>query len=191
MAYHLFDDATLLIVVAVILEMLLLVASVFVPQRRKKLILLIGPALVGLALALDYLVETNREELVAVTDEILQDVEDEDAAGVMDHISPAARFRGRLDKAAVAGVVSVVMQRPFVKALNVTRLNVEDAQDQTGTVRLRVMAILDSQSVYGEEYPVPTEWLLDYVRDSDGQYRLGDAQLLTPSNIDPFRPASW
>lgn len=191
MAYHIFDDPTLLIVIAVILEMLLLVASVFVPQRRRKLMLLIGPGLVTLVLALDYLVQTNREGLVSVTHELLDAVEREDAPAVMERVSPDARFRNRLDKAAVGAVINGLLQRPFVKAINVVRLNVEEPEDAGGSVRLRVRAILDSQGVYGEEFPVTTEWRLEFVRDGDGLYRLADAILLDPSNIDPFRPSSW
>ena len=63
MNYYLFESPSMGILIAVVVEFLLVMTWAILQGRFRKPLLLIGPALAGLFILLDTLVQTNREAL--------------------------------------------------------------------------------------------------------------------------------
>ena len=180
MGYYLFDNLTMGIILACILEFLALVTWMFLRERVNKLYLLIGPGVIGLFVLLDWLVETDREELENTTRVIVQAAEDEDAAAIISLVSDNFLYRNRLNKAKAAGFIKSYLKRPVIVTNIVRNLIVTQVSQVQGQVEFTALTNFEPEGTYGMVPLLKTHWRLDYVRDPDGQYRLSNLELLEP-----------
>ncbi|MFC1782719.1 hypothetical protein ACFL02_03920 [Planctomycetota bacterium] len=180
MGYYLFDSLVIGITLAAILEFLSLVTWMFMRERFNKLYLLIGPGVIGLFVLLDWLVETNREEIENTTRVIVQAAEDEDAAAIIALVSDNFLYRNRLGKTKAAGFIKSYLIRPVIVTNIVRNLIVKQVSQVQGQVEFSVITNFEPEGTYGMVPLLKTRWQFDFVRDPDGQYRLSNLELLEP-----------
>lgn len=186
---NLFETARLGIIIALIAETLVFMGWAFARQRVRTYYLLIGPALFALAFALDALVETTAEELERVTREIVQAAEDEDAEALIDHFSPNLLINNSLGKRDAAQYIRFHLSKPLISNNIINELQIVSAAYLAGRVEFKVTTNIDSKSTYAMYRIVPSRWRFDFVRDSDGRYRISDMVMLSLHNgpgIDVF-----
>jgi hypothetical protein len=180
MVYYLFDSLGLGIALAGILEFLALVTWMFMRDRFNKLYLLIGPGIIGMFFLLDWLVETNREELENTTRVIVQAAEDEAAAVIIELVSDKFLYRNRLKKAEAAVFIRAYLARPVIVTNIVRTLTVTQVSQMQGQVEFTALTHFEPEGEFGMAALSKSKWRLDYVRDPDGQYRLSNLELLEP-----------
>lgn len=177
MSYNPFDNPRLLLTLAILLEVGVLV---FWAVRRIRLRwFLLGPVLAGLALLADGLVETPREQMDRVTREIVHAAEAEDAPAVLDRLSDDFAHMQIIGKVAVSVMVRQYLNQPVIDKNQITRLDVQDVQENSGQVELVVLSFMDRRGPYASYASViKTVWRFDFGRDPDGRFRVRDMELL-------------
>ncbi|MBN1844680.1 MAG: hypothetical protein JW810_03285 [Sedimentisphaerales bacterium] len=178
MNHYLFEDPSAGILLAVVLEFLLVMTWAIRKQRFHRPLLLLGPALAGLFLLLDRLVQTNREALEDATRRLVQAAEQEDADTIISLLSDSFRH-GVVTKEMTEGILRYHLRadKPLIESNRITRLEVTRAGDDGGSVELTVMTNTDQESVYGYYPLIKTRWRFDFVRDPDKQFRLQDLEM--------------
>ena len=178
MAYHLFDSPRLGLLIALLIEIVLFLAWSFTNGRVRKLYLLIGPLLAGLFILLDVIVETNREQLEKITCQIVQAAEDENAPGVISHISDNFLLANGFDKMMVTRAIETKLAKPLFAGNNISNLRVTKAEDTTGQVEFKVTTTIDPKSRYALIPVVTTFWQFDYVRTGNQPFKVRNMTML-------------
>jgi len=186
MYYHLFDSPNAGLIIAVLLETVILLAWAFTSGRVKKVYILTGPLLAGLFLLLDYAVDTNREQLERVTRQIVQGAEDEDAAAIINLLSDNLLLDNGFRKEQASQVIAQRLSKPLIATNSIRSLEVTSAGEQSGRVEFAVLTTIDPQSNYAMIPVVGSSWLFEYVRDSDGQFRVKNMIMLKFRNGPGF-----
>lgn len=167
-----FESPRLLLVIALVLEAGLVLAWLANRQKVKIWLLLIGPAVGGLGVLLDFLVTTNPEELTSTTHRLIAATENEDAEGVINLLSDSFLHKDQIRKAAASQTVRGYLRRNLIRSNEIKDLAVTRAQEHSGQVRFRLATYFDTNNS-----PIPfllSEWNFDYTRDPDGHYRIRD-----------------
>jgi hypothetical protein len=189
MGFYLFDSIRLGIIAAVVAETIILLWWTFSRGRLHKIFFLIGPALAGLFLLLDFAVETNRETLERLTREIVQAVEDENATAMIDMISDNIQLDNGMDKTKVSAIIQRKLAQPIVENNRISKLMVTQALDSDGQVEFTVITHLDAENPAAIIPLFKSTWRFDYSRQN-GQYKLQNITNLKFNNsapIDIFR----
>jgi hypothetical protein len=190
MGYYLFEDPTMGIVLGVAVEIFLLISWMFMRERFNRLVLLAGPAVMGLFILLDVLVDTNREQLTKTTRQIINAAEEENAEVIIGLLSDNLLINNSLDKDMVGGIIKWHLSKPLIAANYTKEILVKSHSDQAGQVEFEVTTNLDPKSSYGVIPLVKSQWRFEYVRDPDGKYRVKDMVMLKlgeDRGIDVFR----
>jgi len=179
MSYYVFDSPRWGLLIALVLEVLLVVGYAFSEGRRvKRWWLLFGPALVVVVLVMDRLVETNREQLAHITEEIVRAAEQEDAAGIIRHIHNEIQLPNGVDKAQAAAVIEEKLAEPLIAENNLERLSVIRVTERLGAVEFKVTTRMEVKSRYAVVPIVTTGWRFDYTRAAGGEYQVTNITML-------------
>ena len=178
MGYHFFEDPTMGIILAAIAETILLISWMFMRENFRKLLLLIGLAIAGLFLGLDWLIQTNSEQLKDNTRQIINAVELEQPDKVAAFISDRCLINNFLDKAAAEEIIKYHLAGPVIQSNTITELLINQVSDQTGRVEVCVITVFDSSGTYAMVPLIKTRWQMDYTRDPDGFYRITNITML-------------
>ena len=172
MGYHFFEDPTMGIILAAIVEVILLISWMFMRENFRKLLLLIGLGIAGLFLGLDFLIQTNSEQLKNATKQIIEAVELEQPSKVIALISDQCLINNFLNKPAAEGIIKYHLAGPVIQSNTITELLVIQAGDQKGRVEVSVLTVFDSSGTYSMVPLLKTRWQMDYTRDPDEKYRI-------------------
>ena len=186
MEYYLFDTAKYGLIAAVVVEAAAFVVFMFSQWRYRRPALLAGLVLAGLALLCDYLVETGREQLERLTREVVQAVEDENAAGVVGLLDDEFLLDNGMDKAAAAREINKKLARPIVDNNHISLLKVTAVGRRQGEVEFSVVTRFDPESPYAVVPIIKSKWLFEYVRSGDQQYMLSNIVNLEIGNRQPI-----
>ena len=186
MTYYLFDNPRAAIVLAMLVETAILLAWAFTHGRVRARYLVVGPLLVAVALGLDRLVETDREQLVRHTREVVQAAEDENAEAIVDLLSEQFMLANGFDKAKAADVIRRHLAQPIIASNIIRDLLVLNVQQDTGVVEFKVTTMLDRRSQYALARLLNSRWRFDFVRDADGVFRLRDINMMSFNGGEPL-----
>jgi len=190
MGHYLFDDPTVGVVVAVVVEAILLVGWIFTRNRRGLYKLLAGPVIAGAFLLADRAVQTDREQLESVTRQVVQAAADEDAALIISRLSERFQMGRRMDKRAISQELRKRLSRPVIATNRIRQLKVTRAEEAAGEVEFDAVTRMDPSHPHAAALPIVlSSWRFEYVRDSDGQYRISNLKMLKLNNnrgIDIF-----
>ncbi|MCK4628953.1 MAG: hypothetical protein KAT56_08105 [Sedimentisphaerales bacterium] len=178
MVYHLFDSPRLGLLIALLIEIVLFLAWSFTNGRIRKLYLLVGPVLAGLFILIDVIVQTNREQLEMITCRIVQAAEDENAPGIISHISDNFLLDNGFDKMMAARAIETKLAKPLIANNNISNLRVTRAEDTTGQVEFKVTTTLDPKSRYALIPVVTTFWRFDYARSDNQPFKVRNMTML-------------
>lgn len=185
-----FESARIGIAVALALETLLLLGWLLTRWRERRRVspwwLFVGPMVAALAVVLDVAVETNREHVTRVMEELVLAVEQEDAVAVGAAISEDFLLDNGLDKAGALAVMSRQLATPVVESNMINELVVEYVDERGGRVKLKVTTLLDPEGPYGLYRVLQTTWRMDFLRDADGHYRLRRMEMLELNGDEPI-----
>ncbi|MCP4712496.1 MAG: hypothetical protein GY869_28055, partial [Planctomycetes bacterium] len=163
------------VILACVLEFLALSTWMFMREKFNKLYLLVGPGVIGFFLLMDVLVETNREQLDEATRVIVQAAQDEEAEIIIDLLSSNMLVNNKLSKDMVAVVIRGYLGKPMITKNRVNELLVQEVSEQGGQVEVALFTTFDPKGNYSMVPPLMTSrWRLNFVKDSDGQYRVSD-----------------
>ncbi len=142
---------------------------------------------------MDYLVETNREQLERLTRQIVQAAEVENAQEIIDLLSDNLLLNNGLDKNGAARAIERKLDRPLIDANIIRKLLVTSSEDTTGQVEFTVFTTIDRRSNYAIVPAIKTSWLFEYIRENTKQeYRVSNIVMTALNNdksqiIDVFR----
>ena len=190
MGYYLFDNPKMAIILACVLEFLACVCWIFARDRFNKLLFLIGPAVIGIFILLDQLVRTNREKLQDATRIIVKAAEDEDPDSILQLISDNFLYKNYLNKLGAAQYIKSYLRKPVIVSNSIREITVKNLTERQGQVEFRVLTHFEPKGPYGFVPLLMTRWRFDYLKDSDGQYRVHNIEMLNMGDqkgIDIFR----
>ena len=186
MRYYLFENPTVGIILALVVEFIMLLVWGFARQRCKKRNLLIGPILVVVLLLVDFLFETSSEAMERVTREVVRAVEEENPQAVLDRISEDFIHSNAIDKEQAGGIIRQRLRGPLIRKNNIRELQIVSVEEGRGQVNFRVTTLWDENSKYIAYAPgIRSRWKLEFIRDSDGQWRVVDIVNLGINNARP------
>jgi hypothetical protein len=164
MSYHLFDDPKVGLIIALVVQVLMALSWLLARDKIQWYVLLAGPVIVGLVLLLDWLVVTNREELVETTKIIVQAAQDEDAQRIINVLSDDMVMSNGLDKEEVSFVIDRYLSGPFIQTNFIVDIHVRNDDDQGSVVVLALRTIFDPKSRHGLTSYLRTRWQFDFSR---------------------------
>ena len=191
-SYNLFDNPRLGLVIALIVETAIFLAWAFSRGRVRALYLLIGAALAGAAVLLDYAVVTNREQVERLTREMVAAVEVEDAQGMINLLSDDLRLENGMGKAELSRQIEYWCSGPLVTNNKITELIVQSIDEREGQVEFQVTSLIDPKNRHDVFLPaIETRWRFDFRREGGkGEYRITNIVALRIGEgvpVDVFR----
>ena len=200
MTYYLFDSIRGGLIIALLVEVALFLAWAFTAGKVKKRYLLTGPLIVALFLLMDFLVETNREQLERITRQIVKAAELEDAPGIIRHLSDDFKAPNGYDKAQASTAIQNKLRQSLIEENSITALDVLSHQDLHGQVEFTVVTRLDTKSPYATIPLVTTHWQFDYTCRPGSPYQVQSITMLwlvpgmfgahqNPIDIFSYRPS--
>ena len=188
MSYYLFDNPKVGLIIALVIEVLMALSWLFARGRVRWFALLAGPVIAGLVLLLDWAVLTNREELVATTEMVIQAAQDEQAEKIINVLSDDMTMSNGMDKVEVAAVVEKYLSGPFITSNSFAEILVRNAEDRDGVVEFAVRTIFDPKSRYAYTSYLRSEWRFEYQREGgDGPYQIRDMVMTQVGGQTPQR----
>jgi hypothetical protein len=185
--YYLFDNIRVGIIVALLAEAAVMLWWAFTRSNRSRWALLIGPAVIGLLVLLDWAVETNREQAERITRQIVQAAEDEDARRIISLMSPDMTQESGWYYAQVCERIEAMCSKPLIERNYIRELVVESADNSTATVRFVVTTIIDPKCPYKVYAPaVNSEWRFEFTRMGNSEYRLNRFAMLSFNGEKPI-----
>jgi len=178
MAYYLFDSIRGGLIIALVVEVALFLAWAFTAGKVKKRYLLIGPLIVGIFLLMDFLVETNREQLDRITRQIVKAAELEDAPGMIQHLSDDFLAPNGYNKSQASAAIQNKLRQSLIEENSISALDVLSHEDSQGQVEFTVVTRLDTKSPYAAIPLVTTHWRFDYSRRPDSPYQVKSITML-------------
>jgi hypothetical protein len=179
MDYSVFDSPRLGIALAILVEVVLGILWLSRRERIRRWYLLVGPAIVLLAVLVDWAVETPREKVERVTRQIVQATEDENADLVISLLSDSFEHKTIIKKLTATPVIRGYLSHPLISNNHIDSLEVVSADREGGEVEFAATTTLDPKSPFSAYAPfVKTKWRFDYIRDPDGQFRVRDITML-------------
>jgi len=173
MPWNFFDSIKPGLLLSLLFETFLLLGWAFKPDRFRKVWLWAGPVLF---VALEWFVETDREQLVRITREIVRAAQEEDAPAIIARLDDEFSLPNGFNKEQAAAAIRDKLDAPLIASNVITQLEVTRILGDRGQVRLTVLTTLETKNKFGPSpYPIKTTWLFDYLRRAPG---------------DPFKAAS-
>ncbi len=173
MTYYLFDNPRMALLIAASLEGILLIGWLINREKVRTCWLLAGPLAAALALGLDWLVETNREQLDRRTRLVIKAVEERQTDVVIEALHPDFLLPNGMNKDQAAKVIRVYLSKPFIDSDIIRHLEVTDSSDQAGQVMSSVFTMMDKDSPYAYVGAVTSQWRFHFGRDNRQEpYRL-------------------
>ena len=180
MAYYLFDNPRVGITLAIIAEAVVFLTWALLPGRLKARYLLIAPMVVAVFLALDWLIETDREQLESSARLIVQAVEDENAEAVISMMSANFSIANSFEKDAAAAIIRLHLRKPVIAANHIRELKVTDVSQSGGRVVFRAITTMDPKGHLALARVVTSQWQFDYERgiSHNDRYKLSSITML-------------
>jgi len=182
----LFESPNPLIGLAILLEAVFLILWLCNREKYRSYLLLVGPVLVAAAFALDALVETNRESLTRVTQELIDATAEGSAPHVIARLSDTFRLDNGMDKNQLAAIVTQRLAQPLIENNHINSLTVIQAEKNQGTVEVSVTTLIDPKAPENIAVIriIKTSWRFEYVRQ-DNHYRLEKLIMLSINDQEP------
>lgn len=188
MSYYLFDNPKVGIIVAIIVEVLMVLSWLFAREKIRWYGLLAGPVLAGLFLLLDWMVLTNREELVETTEMVVQAAEEEQAQVIINSLSNEITMSNGLDRATVVASIQKYLAAPLIQSNFIAEMVVRDDSNENGQVEFSVRTIFDPKSRYAYASYLRSKWRFEYARgDGGGAYQITNMECLEINGQKPTR----
>ena len=179
------------IVAAVVVEVVLLISWSMRRDRTSALLLLVGPAAVGILLGLDALVATPRERIEQTVKQLVERAETEDVEGMMSLVSERFVHQDTVRKESVRIQLRQLLNGNVIQSNAVTRLEVMAADERGGWAGVSVRTFPEPEGRFAYFGLIVTRWKMWFVRDADGVYRLSDIELEAVNEqpgVDIFGP---
>jgi len=185
MNYYLFESPSMGILIAVVVEFLLVMTWAILQGRFRKPLLLIGPALAGLFILLDVLVQTDREALEEATRRIVQAAQDENAEGIIALISDKFLHETTMDRDLINRSIRERFPagKDIINSNRITKLDVIEVNGSGGKVEFSVLTTMGPESKYANVLQ-KSRWRFHFTRDADGQYRITNIEMTYPQEFN-------
>ena len=151
-----------------------------------KLWFLPGLAVIVLLGGLDWLVETDREQLRHTTKRVVEAAEEEDAEGVLGELSANLLLDNGFGYAAAAGVIRQYLGKPLIANNMINELEITQVTETRGVVEMTVSTVIDPQSQYALARILRTNWRFTYGKDADGRFRIVNIEMITLNGGEPI-----
>jgi len=184
---NIFDQPWTLAVIGVWLELAVLIGARFWPLRFSRKHLLIAPAMIGLAFAVDYLVVTDREKVETVMATVVKASQQEQAEDIIKCISPDYRDRLHSSREAFSWFCRQIFSQPQIEK-NWVRNQQLELQKFRATVRITVYTWMDERSPWYQGMPVAkTVWRLELSKQPDKSWLISNIELIELND----EPTDW
>ena len=162
-----FDQPWTLLVIGVWLIIAVLIAARFWPLKFTRKHLLIGPAVIALAFALDYFVVTDREKIETIMDTLVWATQEEQAEDIVKFISPDYTDKNHRSREVFNQVCRKILSQPQIEKNWVTDQQLEFNKPRA-TVMITVLTQLDPRNRWIAGVSViKTSWILDFSKQPD------------------------
>lgn len=177
-----FDQPWTLAAIGAWLILAVWIAARFWPLKFTRKHLLIGPALIVLALALDYIVVTDKEKIETIMDTVVQATQAEQAEDIIKFIAPEYRDSFHTSAESFAWFCRQIFSQPQIEKNWITDQRLELAESKS-TVWITAVTRLDERNQWTPGLSViKTAWRLDFSKQSDKSWLIDTIEFIELSD---------
>lgn len=183
--YHIFDNVTYIYTIAFIAELCALGFYLASQRSNKALALLIGPLIALAGYALDYAVETDREQIENTTLKIIAASVAPDTAAMLGTLDNNINVSGlNLDQ-----VTNIILKyfrnkKPFssnyVKSIEVTSTEPENA-----SAEFTAITVFNPEGEFASGGMVTSKWRFNFIKNPQQRFKITNMTMLSLNNSSP------
>jgi len=167
-----------LLAVGILAELFVLIAARFYPLKFTRKHLLVGPAVIALAFAVDYLVVTDREKIETIMDTLVKATEEEHAEDVIRFISPDYSDSYHRSPEHFNAFCRQLLSEPQIEKNYVTNQKL-DLAGVKATVLIAAISRLDPGNKWSAGIgAVKTAWRLEFSRQPDKSWLIHNIEFI-------------
>lgn len=175
---NIFEQPWVLVAVGFWLTLAVWIASRFWPLKFTRKHLLIGPIVIALAFAVDYLVVTDREKIETIMDTIVKATEEERAEDIVQYIAGDYRDSFHHSGEAFNAFCRQIFSKPQIEKHGF-RSQQLDIQKSRATVWITIYTWFDERSQWIKAMPVAkTVWRLELSKQQDKSWLIDSIELV-------------
>ncbi|MBN1436431.1 MAG: hypothetical protein JW936_05100 [Sedimentisphaerales bacterium] len=186
MKEFLFDSGWLGLALGLVLLGAALIGWSIKRYEFNKLWFLPGLAVIVLLVGLDWLVETDREQLRHATERVVDAAEEEDAEGVLRELSDKLLLDNGLGYAEAAEVIRRYLSKPLIANNVINGLEIVEVTETSGVVELTISTVIDPESEYGLVRLLRTQWRFTFGMEVDGRFRILNMAMMNLNGEEPI-----
>ena len=184
---NIFEQPWTLVVIGAWLILAVWIASRFWPLKFTRKHLFIGPIVIVLAFALDYLVVTDREKIETIMDTIVKATEEEQAENIVQFISPDYRDSSHKSGESFTHFCRQIFSNPQIEKNWVTDQQLELDKTQA-SIWITAVTRLDERNQWAAGISViKTAWRLEFSKQPDKSWLIDTIELLELND----QPVDW
>lgn len=182
-----FDQPWTLTAIGAWLILAVWIAARFWPLKFTRKHLLIGPALIVLALALDYLIVTDREKIDTIIATVVQAAQDEQAEDIIKFIAPEYRDSFHTSRESFAWFCRQLFSQPQIEKNWLPNKELKIRKTEAA-VHITAITELDERNQWTAGLSViKTAWRLEFSKQPDKSWLIRNIELIELGD----EPVDW
>ena len=184
---NIFEKPWLLAAIGFWLTVAVFILARFWPLKFTRKHLLIGPALIALAFALDYLIVTDKEKIENIIATVVQATQEEQALDFIRFISPDYADSFHHSRESFAAFCRQIFSQPQIEKNWITDQRLELVKTQA-TVYITAITQLDQRNQWNAGLNfIKTAWQLQFSRQPDKTWLIRNIELIELND----QPVDW
>lgn len=185
MTYYLFDNPVYFYAVAAISQIGAILFFFNSQLRAKFAVLLIGPLVLLLGLALDHSVETNKEQITALVEKIVSASVEPDLPAMLETMHPEINISG-LDFDHLAAIIRRYLKTKQFSTNTIKSFKIIDDSDYGAKAEFTALTIFDSQGDYAMGGIVTSKWLFEFKKNNKDRFKIANMTMISLGESEPI-----
>ena len=175
---NIFDQPWTLTAIGAWLILAVLIAARFWPLKFTRKHLLIGPALIALAFALDYLVVTDREKIETIVATVVEATQEEQAEDIIKFIAPEYRDSFHTSPESFAWFCRQIFSQPQIEKNWLPNKELEIRKTEA-TIHITAITELDERNQWTPGLSlIKTSWRLEFSKQPDKSWLIDTIEFI-------------
>jgi len=175
---NIFEQPWTLVVIGAWLILAVWIASRYWPLKFTRKHLLIGPIVIALAFAVDYLVVTDREKIETIMDTVVKAAEEEQAEDIIQFISADYRDSFHDSRESFTSLCRQIFSKPQIEKNWITDQQLDLAETQAN-VWITAVSRLDERNQWAAGISViKTAWRLEFSKQPDKSWLIDTIEFI-------------
>lgn len=185
MGYYLFDNPIYFFAAGGVVELAALVYYFISQKSLRALALLAGPFFVVCGLVLDYAVQTDREQIAAVVDKIVESSVKPDLGAMIGTLHNDLNVGGK-DINQIVVVLRKYFHNKIISSNHVKSMEMLSLEKETAAAEFTAVTVFDQDGEYAMAGLVTSKWRFDFARNEKGKFQIVNMQMLSMGNSTPM-----